>query len=79
MWATFVRRCGVDRDLAALVHAHARLVEVELVAVRAPADRDEDAVVRLRLGRLLALERDLDALRRLASADATLVESMIAS
>ena len=50
----------VDGDHAALVDLDAAGLEVEQVAVGAAADGDEDEVVGLRLGSVVALELDLE-------------------
>src|SRR5205085_5239587 len=52
----------VDGDDPALVHLHPARPQLEQVPVGAAAGGDEDAVVDLRLGSVLALEADLEAL-----------------
>ena len=68
----------IDRDLASVSHVHARLLEVELVPAGTTAHGDEHTVIRLGIRCVGTLERDLDSLLPV-SADATFVESMIAS
>ena len=55
----------VDGDDAALVDVHAGFFGIELVAVRAPPDRDEHAIVNTADGALVAFESDFDARRPL--------------
>ncbi len=54
---------AVDRDEAALIDGHARLVGADLLAVRAAPGGLQDQVVALRFGRrLLTFERDPEAI-----------------
>ena len=61
MCETFVRRSGSDLDLPAVVHFDTGRLDLQDVAVGAATNGDENAVERRVIGRVVALERDLDA------------------